>query len=308
MEEIPRPKVSIILLNWNGLEDTIECIESLKKITYPNYEVIVVDNGSKGNDAGILQEKYQDYIKVMRNKENLGFAEGNNVGMRQVLKEGESEYILLLNNDTIVDPKFLTELVRVAQTNPKIGIVGGKIYYYYDPRRIWYAGGKWGKFRMSYHINMNKLDKNNVNDRDTETDWVMGCLLLVKTSIIKEVGLLPEDYFLYVEETDFCLRVQRYGYKIYYVPEAKIWHKCTASFNKEKSTVAIPHYYGARNQLYFAKTYLPFHKKMAFYLFFFSYRLLRFIQWFLQGRWNFIVFACLGIEDFLRGRRGKREL
>lgn len=307
MGKLTYPKVSIIILNWNRLEDTIECIESLKKITYLNYKVIVVDNGSKGNDAEILEEKYKDYIKVIKNKENLGFAGGNNVGIRQISKEGGSDYILLLNNDTVVEPNFLTELVKVGEADPRIGIVGGKILYYYDPNRIWYAGGKWGKFSIVYHVNVNKLDKDIVNDRDTETDWVMGCLLLMKTSIIKEVGLLSEDYFLYVEETDFCLRVQKSGYKIYYTPKAKIWHKWGASTNKKRDSI-IPHYYSARNQLYFAKKYLPFNRKMAFYLFFFSYRMFRFIQWFFQGRWDFIKFACLGIGDFLRGRRGKREL
>jgi len=113
------PKVSIIILNWNGLKDTIECLESLKKITYPNYEVIVVDNDSKGNDADILEERYKNYIRVIRNKENLGFAGGNNVAIRQVLKEEKSDYILLLNNDTIVEPNFLEELIKIALQDEK---------------------------------------------------------------------------------------------------------------------------------------------------------------------------------------------
>ena len=100
MKKNDYPKISIVILNWNGLKYTIECLESLKKSTYPNYEVIVVDNGSKGNDADILEEKYKGYIKLIRNKENLGFPGGSNIAIKQIIAQGESDYVLLLNNDT----------------------------------------------------------------------------------------------------------------------------------------------------------------------------------------------------------------
>ena len=138
------PKVSIIILNWNGLEDTIECLESLKKITHPNYEVIVVDNGSEGNDAQMLQERFGDYIHIIRNDKNYGFAGGANIGMRYVLNNSAADYVLLLNNDTVVDPEFLTELVKVAEADPAIGITGGKIYYYDNPGQLQFVWGRIG--------------------------------------------------------------------------------------------------------------------------------------------------------------------
>ncbi|GAG89310.1 unnamed protein product, partial [marine sediment metagenome] len=110
-----QPKVSIITLNWDGLEYTIECLASLKKITYPNYEVIVVDNGSKGNDAQVLEEKFGDYIHIIKNDMNYGSRGGVNIGMRYFLNNSNSDYLLLLDNDTVVDPEFLTEMVKVAE-------------------------------------------------------------------------------------------------------------------------------------------------------------------------------------------------
>ena len=130
------PKVSIIILNWNGWKDTIECLESLQRLTYPNYHVIVVDNGSRGNDAEVLQEKFGDYISLIRNDKNYGYTGGNNIGIRHALNNSSPDYFLILNNDVAVAPDFLTEMVKVADNDAAIGIVGPKVYYYDFPNRI----------------------------------------------------------------------------------------------------------------------------------------------------------------------------
>ena len=121
------PKVAIVILNWNGLADTLECLDSLQKIVYPNYVVVVIDNGSNGNDAEIIKKKFGDFVFVIEEEKNLGFAGGCNEGIRWALHSG-AKYVLLLNNDTVVDPNFLIELVNVAQNDPQIGIVGPKVY------------------------------------------------------------------------------------------------------------------------------------------------------------------------------------
>jgi len=171
------PKVSIIILNWNGLKDTIECLESLKKITYPNYEVIVVDNDSKGNDADILEERYKNYIRVIRNKENLGFAGGNNVAIRQVLKEEKSDYILLLNNDTIVEPNFLEELIKIALQDEKIAIIGSVIADHYI-KKITFTNSKIDKKLKAKA----KLDYLNSKKDWWETDRVHGASMMINTN------------------------------------------------------------------------------------------------------------------------------
>ena len=122
------PKVSIIILNWNGLNDTVECLESLDKVTYPDYQVIVVDNGSTGGDARTLRERFGDYVHIIENDKNYGYTGGVNIGIKYALNNLAADYILLLNNDTIVDPEFLTKMVELAESDNSIGIVGAGVY------------------------------------------------------------------------------------------------------------------------------------------------------------------------------------
>src|SRR3989344_4022189 len=164
------PRVSIIILNWNGVNDTIECLDSLKEITYPNYEIIIVDNGSKWDDVKILSKKFGKYIRIIKNDKNYGFAEGNNIAIRKVMEENKSKYVLLLNNDTVVDKKFLDELVKTGESDEKIGIVGPIIYNYYT-KEIDFAGGKinWWLARP-YQIKKEEREY---------TDFITGCCMLI---------------------------------------------------------------------------------------------------------------------------------
>ena len=173
-----QPWVSIIILNWNGLEDTIECLESLRGITYPNYEIIVVDNGSEGNDVKILQARFGGYIHIIKNDNNYGFAKGNNIGMRYALQR-EAEYILLLNNDTTVAPDFLSELVNVAESDPKSGLLGPKVYFYYEPDVIWFAGGRISLLSRTSNRGYKQVDKGQF-DRVDLVDFISGSCMLIK--------------------------------------------------------------------------------------------------------------------------------
>lgn len=240
------PRVSIIILNWNGLKDTIECLNSIKKITYPNYETIVVDNGSSGDDVQVLRKKFGKSIRIIENKKNYGFAEGNNIAIRKVMNEKKSNYVLLLNNDTVVDKRFLDGLVKVAESDEKIGIVGPKIYYYdYNGRKdvIWFAGGKinWWLGRP-YNIK---------EDNREYTDFITGCCMLIPIEKLKKVGLFDKTYFAYFEDADLCERFKRGGFKFKISEKSKIWHKTHKSTGKE----GIFHLYMARNRLIFNKRY-----------------------------------------------------
>jgi len=218
------PKVSIIILNWNGKDDTIECLESLRKITYPNYDVVVVDNDSKGDDVKVLREMFGEYIHIIENNKNYEFAEGNNIGMRWALKKG-IDYVLLLNNDIIVDPEFLSEMVKVAENDQQIGMVGPKIYFYDNPDKIWFAGGNISMWRCkTWHTGKGEIDDGQY-DSLQEVDYITGCALLVKREVIEKIGMLDPDYLSYYEDTDWCIRAKQHGYKIVYVPTAKLWHK-----------------------------------------------------------------------------------
>ena len=251
-----QPKVSIITLNWNGLEDTRECLESLKKVTYPNHEVIVVDNCSEGNDAQILEEEFGDYVRVIRNEKNYGFGEGCNTGIRYVLKRSHPKYILLINNDVVVQPDFLDELVKVGEDDPQVGIVGPKIYYYdYDGRNdvIWSAGGRvrWWALRINPQIG-DTDDDTAKYQATTSVDWITGAVMMFKACLTEEVGLLDARYFIGHEDIDYCLKVRKRGYKVVYVPGARAWHKVGASAKKAHISYANP-----SNDYYLIKQNFP---------------------------------------------------
>jgi len=260
------PRVCIIILNWNGLEDTIECLESLKRITYPEYEVIVVDNGSEGNDVEVLRERFGDYVHVIENDVNYGFAEGSNIGMRYALGTLDPDYVLLLNSDTLVDPDFLTELIKVAEGDSRIGIVGPKIRFYGQSNRIQSAGARinWWTGETSL-AGCTKIDRGQF-DKMKEVDWVSGCALLIKCETIEEIGLLYAGYFGYFEETEWCARCRKAGYKVVYVPAAKLWHKGRRTTEKVEG---FRLYYMTRNQFLFMKRNSTRVQFLSFFVWFF---------------------------------------
>jgi len=220
-----QPKVSIIILNWNGLEDTIECLESLKKVTYPNYEIIVVDNGSEGDDVKVLRERYRDCIHIIQNEKNYGFARGNNVGIRYALDKGV-DYVLLLNNDTVVAPDFLDEMVRVAQSDERIGIVCPKMYRYSQPEKVCFDGGArihllWGTVTEGLRPD----DERAVVD----TEFAIGTAMLIRRKTLEQIGLLPEEYFFGMEDWDYSLNALRNKFRLVVARRATVWHKVAST-------------------------------------------------------------------------------
>ena len=250
------PKVSIIVLNWNGWKDTIECLKSLNKITYSNYEIIIVDNGSTDESVKCLEKLKK--IKLILNKENLGFAEGNNVAIRRVLKENKSDFILLLNNDTVVEKNFLTKLVKTAQKEKKIGIVGPKIYYHDKRNVIQSAGSK-------INLYLGKFPRVK-SEKNTAVDFVIGACLLIKTEVIRKIGLLDKRYFLLFEDTDWCFRAQKAGYLVLYVPNSTIWHKTSQSVKKISEV-----YYYTRNLFWFEFKHANYFQLACFLLNYFVF-------------------------------------
>lgn len=286
------PRVAIIIINWNGWKDTLECLESLYQINYPNYDVILIDNNSEDTSIEKIKDYCEGKIKVqseffdpygkpiklfqyknsefesseikdidkfsisssrrlilIKNDKNYGFAEGNNIGMRYAIKELNPDYILLLNNDTVVNNVFLTEMVSVAESDDQIGFVGPKVYIYHKKNILQVAGGsevdlKHGEVsEMAYHY----ADEGEY-DHYFEPDFIGGTCMLVKMKVIKNVGLLDPNYFMYWEDADWCFRGLKYGYKSAYAFKSKIWHKYGAS-----SRNPFKIYYFTRNRIYFMK-------------------------------------------------------
>lgn len=265
------PLVYIILLNYNGYKDTIECLESLEKITYKNYRIVVVDNASIDGSEKIIKNKFPEHIFIQAGS-NLGFSGGNNVGIKYALQQG-TDYVLLLNNDTIVEPDFLEPLVEEAEKSDQIGIMGGKINYYYDKNIIWSAGGYISDIKgCGYHYGIKEVDEGQYDEK-REVTFLTGCIQLIKREVLEKVGLYDEDYFLYFEDVDYCYRTIKNNFKLVYVPTSKIYHKISASTGDE-SSLAL--YYNHRNRLLFIKKNIKnFFKKSIILIYFFMTRIIR---------------------------------
>jgi GT2 family glycosyltransferase len=227
-----RPRVSIIILNWNGLRDTLECLASLKIIDYPNYEIIVVDNASSGNDVPEIERHYGDTVRTIVNDQNFGFAKGNNIGIQHVLSENRSDFVLLLNNDTTVEAAFVTELVSAANANPLAAVLGPKMYYYdYRGRRdvICSGAGTINWWVSPGYLQPSKFKKESdlPDESIHKADWVSGACLMINLRKINPI--LNEKYYFGCEDIDKCIEAKKLGLDVLYVPRSVMWHKVGAS-------------------------------------------------------------------------------
>jgi GT2 family glycosyltransferase len=246
-------KVSVIVLNLNGYEDTRECLASLRKVRYPNFDVVLVDNGSSDNSGYRLEREFPD-VKFIRSERNTGFTGGNNLGIRYAL-DGGASYVLMLNNDTIVSPDFLEKLVEVAETDSGIGIVGPKILYASDPQRIWFAGGyiRHGS-GACHHVGLNELDQPDKYREAVDSAFITGCAMLVKSEVFRKIGLLDDKLFCTFEDVDFCMRATEVGSRSVFVPASRIWHKISQTVGLQSPFTL---YLCTRNQLNWVAKYVP---------------------------------------------------
>ena len=244
------PKVSIVILNWNGYDVTRECLISLSKIDYPSYEILLVDNGSVDGSPDRLAAEFPG-VRLIRNPKNLGFTGGNNVGIRRALEESV-DYVLLLNNDTVVAPDFLSELIRAGESDKRIGLLNPKILYFEPSDRIWYAGGSFNIWKgIASHRGNREVDRG-LYDTPKEVTFITGCALLIKTEVIHKIGLLDECFFYTCEDTDWSIRSLKGGYKALYVPSSLVWHKESLD-TKRNAGKAFRDFYNVRNSLLLAR-------------------------------------------------------
>ena len=239
------PKVSIVFLTFNAKKYNLALIESLKKIKYKNYNIIVVDNGSTDGTQKEIKRKYKKTLTFIENGKNLGFAEGTNVGIRQALKKG-SKYVLMMNNDMVVDEKFLNYLVDAMERHPEVAVSTPLIYYMKPKNMIWGAGCKY-TIKSFKPLNQKELDCGQV-DKEKYVD-ACDCVLMVRADVLKENGLLDGKFFLVHELTEWCLRVTKKGYRCLFVPKSKIWHKVSVSMEEVSNKEEIFIYYNIRNWL-----------------------------------------------------------
>jgi len=221
------PYIVVIVLNWNGANDTIECVASIKLSSYPNIDIMVVDNGSTDGSVALLQSNYPD-LWLIETGVNLGFAEGNNVGMRAAIAAG-CDVVVLINNDTTVAPDWLDSFVRAAHSLPAGSILGGKIFYASQPSSIWHFGGRWDRDLCRYDL-LGRGDDDSLWSSVESVDLIIGCCMWIPRATLEAVGFLEKDFFLNYEETDWCCRARRAGFSLYSIPDVRVWHKISASF------------------------------------------------------------------------------
>lgn len=247
---MPFPKVCVIVLNWNTWQVTCDCLHSLKRVEYPNLEIVLVDNGSANDSAEQLAARFPE-IPLIRNDVNRGFAGGNNVAIRRALQHG-ADYVLLLNNDTVVSPRSIVEMVTMAESDPDLALVSPKIHYFDSPYRVWYAGGTFSLWRgIAHHIGLGRED-NARYEQPKECTFATGCALLARADFIREAGYLDENFFMVCEDTDWCVRAMKAGYLIGYAPAAVIWHKESYTI-RYTSGKWLRDYYNIRNSLLIAR-------------------------------------------------------
>lgn len=265
--------ITVVLLNFNGKQDTLECLDSLSRINQDNFrlEIIVADNASQDNSVMEIKTNFPQ-VKVLENNKNLGFCRGNNLAVNKAFSQG-ADYVFILNNDTLVSENILAELIKAVKKE-KVEIASPKIYFapgfeFHKNRYtkkdlgkvIWYAGGNidWNNV-LPQHRGVNEVDKGQYDQIET-TDFLTGCAMLVSRKAYAQLGLFDETYFAYFEDADFSTRAWKNNFKPMYIPQAFLWHKNASSFGGSGSP--FQDYFMTRNRLIFGLRFAPRRVKLA---------------------------------------------
>jgi GT2 family glycosyltransferase len=334
------PRVLVAILNWNHAEDTIECLESLFQMRYGAFTAMVCDNASTDSgldDIVAWADRFQLQPSISRGKSsgfsrrlswrmmeravaenggdgdtqsetdlilvqtggNLGFAGGNNVALRYAAAREDYDFVWVLNNDTLVDARALDHMVRVMRGNPKAGAVGSTIYYYEEPTRIQSLGG--GPFNTLFGIDSPYQSGHVASGEVLHVEHLLGASMLVRTATIRDVGVMDESYFLYREETDWCLRMRENHWQLVTALQSRVWHKIGATVSHRSS---LHDYYSIRNMLLLVKRHYP--RKVPTVA---AYTFLRaMLPKLVRGEFGRIPFVWKAFVDFYRGVDGKIDL
>jgi GT2 family glycosyltransferase len=289
------PLVYAVVLTWNQRKDTLECLESLLETDYPNLRLLVVDNGSSDGTEESITKRFPD-VELIINKENLGFVGGNNMAIESALRR-DADYVLILNNDTVVAKDLVGRLVTAAESDSQIGVVTPKIYFHDDRSRIWAAGACRPLFMPGMKLIGYGKEDGPAYAQERDVEFATGCAMLVKAAVFQEVGLFDPAYFIYHEDFDLCERVRSSGYRIFYVPEAKVWHKEPLT---TRNTSPIKWYRMAESTVASCVRYRRFP-----YLVLAVYMAWVIVREFLKGNSKIIGPCFVGMRDGLSKRGGR---
>ncbi len=291
-QSVSKPLVFIIIVNWNLKEVTLDCIESIYQLKYPNFHVVVVDNNSQDGSPSAIAERYPFVEQILHN-ENRGSTAGYNAGFRRML-DSDAQFALLINNDTLIDPLALDYLVDACQPE-NVGMTGPLIYYASSPHKIWSAGAM--RSRLTLEITGDH-GRRETFDKFTERDFLTSCALLCKREVLEKVGLMDEDFFVYQEEQDFCYRVREAGYRLLLIPQAKVLHKI--SLSSGGSETPNERYWMAKNGILFFRK----HARWWQWFFIIPWRtgsaIKTTLRLMIQGKWSPLRSYWLGLRDGIK--------
>jgi GT2 family glycosyltransferase len=245
----PTSQIAVIIVNYNGLEDTVECLQSLRLSSYSNAKVILVDNASQHNPLPHLQQEFPEVI-CHRSEVNLGFTGGNNLGLAKAY-EFDPDYIFFLNNDTVVSPDLIERLAQHLDQHPDCGIAGPLTFYYDEPDVVCFGGGFLDRNtgRISF---LNRGEKGDAgSDEVIDCNFIEGAAIMIRTDLVKQIGGFNDDYFLTSEESELCIRVADIGYKLAVVTSCSLWHKVSRSMRAGSGMI---NYFVYRNRLHFIRS------------------------------------------------------
>lgn len=286
-----QPSIYIVLLHWKDYKDTKQCLLSLENVTYKNRHTIIVDNFSNDGSIEKLQAEFPD-VEYILNKSNLGFSCGVNAGLREAYRIG-ADYVLVLNNDMVVNPGFLEPAIAVAEKNQKVGAVTGKIMFKSRPNIFWHAGGHIDPFRVQGVARGKDEEDHGQYDKICETGWASGAMTLLPRKTLEKVGYFPEEHFFGQEEWDYSTAILRSGLKIMYVPDFKGDHEVGGSYNAGHPILNV--YGGYLSKMIYAEKYMsPI-----------VWKIWRMLFWlYLQLRWPSLAREGCKCEEDYRVRLG----
>lgn len=301
---MPEKPVAVVVLNWNGFGITDDCLRSLQQASYTGFDVILVDNASTDGSGKRLQEKHP-HVVLLQSPVNAGFAGGNNLGFSYALAQGY-QFVLLLNNDTFVAPGFLEPLVAYMNSHPKAGIVQPKIYFHHDRSLLWNAGSFYNRiFGFPYTRGLNRPSQP-AYEQPCAVDWVTGCALMIRCSVLRKTGLLAANMFMYCEDVDLSFRVRNLGYQLVYLPASVVYHIAGVSGRaKEKGTegyiLPLIHYYNQRNRIWLLKRYTAWYHWPSVFLANAAYVLALLGYFVLRGRMQKFRAVVQAVKDGITG-------
>ena len=245
VDGVSQPKVFVVIPNWNLKDDTIACVESVLASDYPLLRVIVVDNGSTDGSVSAIADRFGESVTLIVKEMNVGFAAGVNIGIRYALDQG-ADWVLLLNNDTLVAPDMITRLVAAAHRHPRLCILAPAIFYHDQPDQVWRLGDRHSCWMpIPFQISAKGLRS---GEEILPVDYVTGCGMFICRQVFLTIGLFDPEYFMYYEDADFCRRAVKAGFSIACVPAARMWHKVSSS---TRGDVSLKFYWRTRSRVRF---------------------------------------------------------